>query len=53
MAKRGADRDLNKDNASDEENVDDVSVFSFALRLADVKQPGQRDTPLAPIGGRQ
>lgn len=25
MAKRGADRDLNKDNASDEENTDDVS----------------------------
>jgi len=26
MGKRGADNDLNKDNASDEENSDDVSV---------------------------
>jgi hypothetical protein len=28
MAKRGAESDLNKDNASDEENVEDVSPRS-------------------------
>jgi hypothetical protein len=33
MAKRGAESDLNKDNASDEENVEDVSPGSDFIEV--------------------